>query len=134
MLITPNQRIKHETSILEPGQQYDIPDALAYYFIRNDWVDATKLQKHYAKWRKYDPNLQTGEKWMIIEPNQDFKHDIFTFVKGKKYDIPEALGLYFVNNGWASAEGVKALHEQLPELTGDQVLEVHDGVLGTTSD
>lgn len=54
---------------------------------------------------------------MKFTPNQDFLHDADRFEKDREYDLEdEQLVQYFVNNGWADAEGVN------PENT----LDVHD--------
>lgn len=67
---------------------------------------------------------------MQITANQDFKHETFQFEAGKTYDVPEAIGYYFVGNGWATAPGV----ESLPTLTAEHVLEIQDGALGVDSE
>lgn len=41
---------------------------------------------------------------MLITPNQTFRHRKEQYEPGVEYDVPDALGFYFVNNGWAAAD------------------------------
>lgn len=45
---------------------------------------------------------------MEITANQRFRHDRKTYEEGETYDVDDALGGYFVGNGWADAEGLTA--------------------------
>lgn len=37
MLITPNQTFRHGKEQYEPETEYDVPDALGFYFVSNGW-------------------------------------------------------------------------------------------------
>ena len=43
MQIIPNQPFLHEKVRYEPGQTYDVDEALAGYFVGNGWADAEGL-------------------------------------------------------------------------------------------
>lgn len=44
---------------------------------------------------------------MEITPNQPFLHGGERYEPGETYDVDDALGGYFVGNGWATAEGLE---------------------------
>ena len=41
---------------------------------------------------------------MKITPNQPFRHVKTAYEQDVEVEVPDALGFYFVNNGWASAD------------------------------
>jgi hypothetical protein len=51
---------------------------------------------------------------MKIEATTDFKHNKGHFKEGEKYTVPDTLGQYFVNVGWAKARGVQAGSDRTP--------------------
>lgn len=61
---------------------------------------------------------------MKIVPNQDFKHDRL-YEKGKEYDVSEEDAEYFEAAGWVG---------ERPETGNHHFLEVHDGVIGHSSE
>ena len=38
MKIIPNQKFIHERVVYEPDQEYEVEDALGYYFEKSGWV------------------------------------------------------------------------------------------------
>ena len=61
---------------------------------------------------------------MKIVPNQDFKHERYTFRKGHAYDVPESDAEYFQSVGWVG---------KIVELQS-QDLEIQDGQIGHESE
>lgn len=57
---------------------------------------------------------------MKITTNQAFRHDKTTYEPDTEYDVPDELGHYFVNVGWAAGfDGAAETGEQSRETTLD---------------
>lgn len=62
---------------------------------------------------------------MKITANQVFLHGEDRYEAGETYDVPDALGGYFVGVGWADADGIET--GSTPDVVD---LEPHDVVQG----
>lgn len=62
---------------------------------------------------------------MKIIPNQDFKDNGETYLKGQEYEVPAEDAEYFTACGWVG---------ERTETTGDVSLDIQDGQLGHTAE